>query len=298
MSRDPVIDPVLERTSSSDRGLEHLAVQGVDIAELLAADNRRSRQQALLRFGAPVIGVVAFFTVWQLAVMILDIPRYQLPAPWDIVQHIAGDLSFYIRNGRVTAWEAFLGFTLALVLALIGGTLMAHSPFVERAALPLAVLIQVTPIIAYAPAIVIWFGFGVKSILVITSLVCFVPFLVNSVAGLRSVDPNLLELARSVDARKRVIFWRLRLPSSLPFLFSAARIAVGLALIGSVLGEFFAGSTEGLGYAIKTAQARPIQLIDQLWGSIFVLGLMGGVATLLIGVLERVLLHWHSSQRL
>jgi NitT/TauT family transport system permease protein len=176
--------------------------------------------------------------------------------------------------------------------------LMAHSPFIERASLPLAVLIQVTPIIAYAPAIVIWFGFGLKSILVITSLVCFVPFLVNSVAGLRSVDPNLLELARSVDARRRVIFWRLRVPSSLPFLFSAARIAVGLALIGAVLGEFFAGSTEGLGYAIKTAQARPIQLIDQLWGSIFVLGLMGGVATLLIGAIERVVLHWHSSQRL
>ena len=197
----------------------------------------------------------------------------------------------------MTAWEAFLGFSVALVLAMIGGTLMAHSPFIERASLPIAVLIQVTPIIAYAPAIVIWFGLGFKSILVITSLVCFVPFLVNSVAGLRSVDPNLLELARSVDARKRVIFWRLRLPSSLPFLFSAARIAVGLALIGAVLGEFF-GSSEGLGYAIKTAQARPIQLIDQLWGSIFVLGLMGAIATLLIGAIERSVLHWHSSQRL
>ncbi len=290
-------DPVNVRAASVDGGLDHLAVQGVDITELLAADSRRARQQALLRFGAPVIGVVVFFAVWQLAVTIFDIPRYQLPAPWDILEHIAGDPGFYIRNGRVTAWEALLGFTVALVLALIGGTVMAHSPFIERASLPLAVLIQVTPIIAYAPAIVIWFGFGLKSILVITSLVCFVPFLVNSVAGLRSVDPNLLELAHSVDARKRVIFWRLRLPSSLPFLFSAARIAVGLALIGAVLGEFF-GSSEGLGYAIKTAQARPIQLIDQLWGSIFVLGFMGGVATLLIGALERVVLHWHSSQRL
>jgi NitT/TauT family transport system permease protein len=295
---EPGVDPVLERTESRQGGLDHLAVQGVDITELLAADSRRARQQALLRFGAPVIGVVAFFTVWQLAVTIFDIPRYQLPAPWDVVKHIAGDPGFYIRNGRVTAWEAFLGFSVALVLALLGGTLMAHSPFVERASLPLAVLIQVTPIIAYAPAVVIWFGFGLKSILVITSLVCFVPFLVNSVAGLRSVDPNLLELARSVDARKRVIFWRLRLPSSLPFLFSAARIAVGLALIGAVLGEFFAGSTEGLGYAVKTAQARPVLLIDQLWGSIFVLGLMGGVATLFIGALERWVLHWHSSQRL
>jgi NitT/TauT family transport system permease protein len=284
-------------TGTVAEGLAHVAVPGVDIEELLADDNRRARRQAFLRFGAPVIGVVTFFGVWQLAVMVFDIPRYQLPAPWDILKGIAADPGFYIRNARVTTWEAFLGFSVALVLALIGGTLMAHSRFIERATLPLAVLIQVTPIVAYAPAIVIWFGFGLKSILVITALVCFVPFLVNSVAGLRSVDPNLLELARSVDASRSVIFWRLRLPSSLPFLFSAARIAVGLALIGSVLGEFF-GSSEGLGYAIKTAQARPIQLIDQLWGSIFVLGLIGSIATLLISALERVVLHWHSSQRL
>ncbi len=275
---------------------ERVAVPGVDIEELLADDQRRARRSTMLRFGAPVIGVVVFFGLWQFAVTWFDIPRYQLPAPWDVVQHIADDPAFYIRNGRVTAWEAFLGFTIALGLGLTGGTIMAHSRFIERAALPLAVLIQVTPIIAYAPAIVIWFGLGIKSILVITTLVCFVPFLINSVAGLRSVDPNLLELAHSVDARKLVIFWRLRLPSSLPFLFSAARIAVGLALIGAVLGEFF-GSSEGLGYSIKVAQARPIQLIDQLWGSIFVLGLMGATATLFISALERAVLHWHSSQR-
>ena len=134
---------------------------------------------------------------------------------------------------------------------------MAHSPFIERASLPLAVLIQVTPIIAYAPAIVVWLGFGLKPILVITSLVCFVPFLVNSVAGFRSVDPNLLELARSVDARKRgrvlaAPASRRRCPSSSPQPGSPS----ASPSIGAVLGEFFAGSTAGLGYAVKTAQAR------------------------------------------
>jgi NitT/TauT family transport system permease protein len=277
-------------------GAANVAVPGVDIGQLLAADDRRSRRQAFLRFGAPVVGIVAFFGLWQLGVAVFDVPRYQLPAPWDVVKHVADEPGFFVRNARVTAWEAFLGFAFALVLGLSGGIVMARSPFVERAVLPLAVLVQVTPIVAYAPAIVIWFGFGVKSILVVTTLVCFVPFLVNSVAGLRSVDANLLELARSVDARERVILWRLRLPSSLPFLFSAARIAVGLALIGSVLGEFF-GSKEGLGYAIKVAQARPIQLSEQLWGSIFVLALIGSAATLLISGLERWVLHWHSSQR-
>lgn len=281
---------------SPDAEIERDAAAAVDVQRLLAADARRSRRSFALRFVAPVVGLAAFFLLWELWVVVFDVKRFVLPAPSDVLQGIADDPEFYIRNARVTVWEAFLGFTIAAILGLAAGSVMAHSEFVERAALPLAVLIQVTPIIAYAPAIVIWFGFGVTSILVITALVCFVPFLVNAVAGLRSVDPDLLELARSVDASTWTIYRRLRLPSSLPFLFSAARIAVGLALIGAVLGEFF-GSREGLGYAIKVAQARPIQLIDQLWGSIFVLGFIGAVATLLLSGIERIALRWHSSQR-
>ncbi len=281
-----------ERASA---GLADVPAGGVDPA--IAMPPRRGRWRSAAMLLAPVIGLAVFFGLWQLAVEVFDIERFVLPAPWDILQHLADDPGFYISNARTTIWEEFLGFTIAAVCALAAATVMAHSRFVERASLPLAVLIQVTPIIAYAPAVVVWLGFGLRPILVITALVCFVPFLVNAVAGLRSVEPSLLELAQSVDARRRVVFWRLRLPSSLPYLFSAARIAVGLALIGAVLGEFFAGTTSGLGYAVKTAQARPIQLLDQLWGSIFVLGFIGAAATLLITAIERVVLHWHSSQR-
>jgi len=195
-----------------------------------------------------------------------------------------------------TMWEAFLGFMIAFVVAIFVATIMAHSRFMERAILPLAVLIQVTPIIAYTPAIVIWQGFGLKSILMVTALVCFVPFLINGVAGLRSVDPNLIELARSVNASKREVYFKLRVPSALPNLFSAARIAVGLALIGAVLGEFFAGSTSGLGYTIKVAQNRGTLRL-QLWGSIYVLAFIGSAATILITVAEKYVLHWHSSQK-
>lgn len=245
---------------------------------------------------APVIGVIVFFLVWQYGVKMFGIEKFVLPRPSDILSSINGDRSFYIRNARTTMWEAFLGFLIALVLALAAATLMAHSRFIERAVLPLAVLVQVTPIIAYAPAIVIWQGFGLRSILVMTSLVCFVPFLINGVVGMRSVDPNLIELSRSVDASRREVFLRLRLPSALPNLFSAARIAVGLALIGAVLGEFFAGSRSGLGYAVKVGQARP-DLRMQLWGAIYVLAFVGAAATLLISTIERFALHWHSSQQ-
>lgn len=242
----------------------------------------------------PIVGVGGFLLVWQLLVTVLDIPQFELPAPSAILRHIASDPSFYATNARVTLWEAFLGFLLGLAGALAAATAMAHSRFIEQAVTPLAVLVQVTPLIAYAPALVIWLGFGMKPILVGTAVVCFVPFLFNAVVGFRSIDPATHELLRSVNASKREVFFRLRVPHALPYLFSAARIAVGLALIGAVLTEFFAGVRSGLGWAVKQAQSFNLAL--QLWGSIFVLAFLGAAATVLIGVLERVVLRWHSSQ--
>ena len=259
------------------------------------AARRPSRTGRVVRAVAPpIVGVGGFLLLWQLLVTVLDIQQFELPAPWPILQHIASDPWFYISNARVTLWEAFLGFWLGLASALAAATVMAHSRFVEQAITPLAVLVQVTPLIAYAPALVIWLGFGMKPILVGTALVCFVPFLFNAVVGFRSIDPATHELLRSVDASKWEVFRRLRVPHALPYLFSAARIAVGLALIGAVLTEFFAGVTSGLGWAVKVAQSRNLAL--QLWGSIFVLAFLGAAATALIGVLERVVLRWHSSQ--
>jgi NitT/TauT family transport system permease protein len=268
---------------------------GTTAASAVPPVRRPSRASRALRTVLPpLVGVGGFLLLWQLLVTVLDIPQFELPAPSAILRHIASDPAFYITNARVTLWEAFLGFLLGLAGALAVATVMAHSRFIEQAVTPLAVLVQVTPLIAYAPALVIWLGFGLKPILVGTALVCFVPFLFNAVVGFRSIDPATHELLRSVDASRREVFLRLRVPHALPYLFSAARIAVGLALIGAVLTEFFAGVTSGLGYAVKQAQAFNLAL--QLWGSIFVLAFMGATATILIGVLERVALRWHSSQ--
>jgi NitT/TauT family transport system permease protein len=266
-----------------------------DVVAGVALKSRRSRGTVIRSMLAPTVGVVGFLVLWQFLVWVFDIKQFELPAPYDIVRHLWSDPSFYFENARSTLWEATLGFVLGLATALVGATIMAHNRFIENAVLPLAVLIQVTPIIAYAPAAVIWLGFGLKPILLITSLVCFVPFLFNAVTGFRSIEPAAHELLRSVNASRREVFLRLRVPSALPYLFSAARIAVGLALIGAVLGEFFAGVNRGLGYAVKTAQVRP-GLALQLWGSIYVLAFLGAAAITLISVAERMVLRWHSSQ--
>jgi NitT/TauT family transport system permease protein len=244
---------------------------------------------------APVLGLTLFLLGWQAFVKVFDIPQYELPSPSDILGHLFSDPSFYWDNARTTLWEAFLGFTVAFLVAMVIASILAHSRFLERLSTPIVVLAQVTPLIAYAPAIVIWFGFGLKPIVIMTAIVCGVPFLLNAVTGLRSVDPSLLELARSVNANRWEIYVRLRLPSALPNVFVAARVAVGLALLGAVLGEFFAGVSSGLGYAVKVAQNRNLPL--QLWASVYVLAALGAAAIILISAVERLVLHWHASQR-
>lgn len=268
----------------------------VDAAPPARRDTRSTRPAiALARAIAPVVGVIVPLAIWQLYVKVADVKQQLLPAPWDVIDHIGGDPGFYVDNARPTLWAALVGFLLGFAVALVWAIVLSQSRFLERASMPWVVILQVTPLIAYAPAIVVWRGFGFRSVIVITAICCFVPFLVNGVAGLRSVDPNLLELARSVDASRAEILLHLRLPAALPHLFAGARIAIGMALMGAVLGEFFAGAKSGLGFAIKLAQSRALSL--QLWGSVFVLALLGSLAISLLTLVERFVLHWHSSQR-
>lgn len=244
---------------------------------------------------APAVGVVGALALWELAVIVFDVRPSLIPRPTKILGAINGDRGFYWRHARATIWEAAAGFAFAFVIAMVTAAVMAHLRFLERAISPLLILLQVTPIIAYAPAVVLWIGFGFRSIVTITAISCYVPFVVNATIGFRSVDPTLIELARSVDASRLEVFVRLRVPSALPGLFSAARIAVGLALIGAVLGEWFGVVDQGLGYAVKIAQSKVLLL--QLWGAIYILALIGGLAIVAIGVAERLVLHWHASQR-
>lgn len=245
-------------------------------------------------FIAPAAGLLLLFGVWEAYVRIANVRRIMLPTPSSIVAHILDEPGFYWRNAQVTMIEAGWGFLLAFVVACALAIVMAHSRFVERAAFPVIIMIQSTPIVALAPVFLVWFGFGMMPKVLIAALLAWIPFVTNAFTGFRSIDANTFELTQSVNASKWEVFWRLRVPHSLPYLFSAGRICLGLALIGAVVGEFFAGSTAGLGNAARVAQSR--QLVDQLWGSIFVLAFIGIAATLVLMAIERRVLRWHSSQ--
>jgi len=178
---------------------------------------------------------------------------------------------------------------------MIVASVMAHSRFMERASLPVIVLLQSTPVAVLVPVFLLWFGFSAWPKILTAALFAWIPFVTNALTGLRAIDVDTYELLRSVDASRWEVYWKLRIPHSLPYLFSAGRICIGLALVGAVVGEFF-NSREGLGNAARVAQSR--LLVDQLWGSVFVLAFIGVVAVLAFGAVERRVLRWHASQSL
>lgn len=244
---------------------------------------------------AGAIGLAVFLGTWEAIVRVFDVKRYVLLPPSTIVAELLDEPGFYWEQTTVTALAALLGYLLALAVAVAWGALMARLRFLEHATGPVAVLIQVTPIVAYAPSVVLWLGAGLRPIVLLTSLICLVPLLFNVVAGLRAADPAALEVLASVDASSWEQLRRVRLPSSLPYLFAATRTCVGLALIGAVLAEQFALVDRGLGQLIRRAFA--FSAFEQVWAAIFATALLGAVLIALLTVAERRLLRWHASQR-
>ena len=230
--------------------------------------------------------------VWEAWTWLNDVPVYILPAPSEVLRRVAGDLSLFAGEGLVTLGEALSGFVLGTGLALLGATAMAHSRILERSLLPLAILVKVTPIVAVAPLFVIWFGFGVMPKILIAALISFFPALVNGITGFRSVDPGSMDFMRSLKASRREIFFALRVPSSMPYLFAAFRVSVPLSVIGAVVAEWFSAD-RGLGSVIIVAHNN----LDMptLFGAIFSLAVIGIGLTILVSVIERKVLFWHES---
>ena len=247
------------------------------------------------RFAAPAIGLLVFFGAWELLVRAFDVRTFVLLRPSTILGELLAHPGFYWSNMLVTAKEALLGYLVALVVALLWGAVMARSRFLEQASTPVAVLIQVTPIVAYAPSAVLWLGRGLKPIVFITGLICLVPLLFGVTSGLRSADPAALDLMTTVDAAPWDVVRRVRLPYALPYLFSATRTCVGLALIGAVLAEWYALVDQGLGRRIQ--EAIDFNQSRQLWASIYTVALLGGGTIVLLNVVERRVLHWHPAAR-
>jgi len=240
----------------------------------------------------PVVALIIVGIAWELWTDLAAVKEYIVPAPSAVLERLFGDLGHFARHGGITLLEAMAGFALGSAIAFTGATLMAHSRFLERSLFPLAVLVKVTPVVAVAPLFVIWFGFGSFPKVLIAALITFFPVLVNSMTGLRSVNPGALDFFRSVNASTREIFLKLRVPSSLPFLFAAFRISIPLSVIGAVVGEWFSGD-RGLGSVIIVAHNN----LDMptLFSAILTLAFIGITLTILTSYAEKRVLFWHAS---
>ena len=248
-----------------------------------------------LRLLAPALGIVVLLAVWQVAVEAFDIRPFVLSSPSDIVGYLADAPGDFLRASGVTALHALVGLLLALVLSIGIGAALSASVTLERATQPILSLVQVTPFAAYIPAVVLWLGADDPPVRFIATLVCIPGFTFAAVAGMRSADPASRELFASIDASRWAVLWRLRLPSAMPSLLTAARYNTGLALIVAYLVEGSNFADRGLGAIGRRAAAY--SLGDALWATIFCMALLGSIALLLIGLIERSLLSWHASQR-
>jgi NitT/TauT family transport system permease protein len=239
----------------------------------------------------PLVALAVLIGAWQLYAMHNP---FVIPTVPKIFHELTSRPGFYLRNALTTLREALVGAALGMGIAFVLAVLMSYVRIVERAVLPLAVILNVTPIIAVAPALVVAFGFGPTPKYIITAVLVFFPFLINSLIGLRSADPLALDVLKTLNASHTEILWRLRLPSSLPFLCAGARICVPLSLIGAVVAEFVAaGQTNGLGTLIVTAAS--LSDLPTIYASVVVLAVMGIALFVLVVLIQRRLLAWHSS---
>lgn len=246
--------------------------------------------RAALREWIPALAVFfGILLIWQVTDILLDVPPYILPSPADILSEMSERLPHLLRELGWTMLEAVGGFLLGGGIAFMMAAIFVHVRVVERSLYPWAVVLQTVPIVAIAPLLTIWFGFGLSPKIVIAAIICFFPMLVNSTRGLRAISPQALELMRILSASRWDIFVRLRLPSSLPHVFSGLKVASTLSVIGAIVAEF-TGADRGIGYLVVAASYR----IDTrlMFAGITLSSAAGILFFNLISGLEHVLLRW------
>jgi NitT/TauT family transport system permease protein len=258
---------------------------------------RKARYFAWLRRTAAsvlpaLIAITLVFAAWEAWVELKDIKAYLVPAPSAVFVRLYDDPWFFAEEGLHTLEAALLGFLVGGGIAIALATVMSQARVLERSIFPLAILVKVTPIVAIAPLLTIWFGFGLMPKVFIAALIVFFPIMVNALIGFRSVNPNSLALFESLAASRFEVFWRLRLPSSLPYLFAAFRFSIPLSVIGAVVAEWFSGD-RGLGSVIYIANNNLD--MDTAFAGVFTLAILGVGLFVLTTIVERRVLFWHES---
>jgi ABC-type nitrate/sulfonate/bicarbonate transport system permease component len=243
---------------------------------------------------AALLGLWEIAARWDWIADALRIEPFLIPAPSDVAESLVDDRELLADNAWVTLQEVVLGFAIAAVAGFAFALVLHLSDLMRRAFYPLLMASQTVPVIAIAPILVVWLGFGIGPKLVIIALVCFFPVTVNTLDGLRSVDPELPRMMRTLDADRGQILRRVEIPSTLPFLFSGLKIAAVISVIGAVFGEW-SGAGEGLGHLILVAQGQ-LQTA-RVFAAVVVLSALAIAMFGLLTLAERRLAWWRAPAR-
>ena len=241
--------------------------------------------------------LLALLGTWQILVPALEISDLVLPTPLAILRSLwSGFYSgLYGSHALVTIGEAAAGFAIAALMGLLVGAAIAQSKLAERVIYPYLIALQTIPKIAIAPLIIIWFGYGMSSKIVVSAMLAFFPVLVNVIVGLKSCDAGKLDVMRSLSASPLQTFWMLRLPNALPFVFAGLNIAVVFALLGAIVGEFV-GAQKGVGSIILQANANLD--VPRIFSLLVVLSAIGLTSYLCLELLRRRILFWSETDQL
>lgn len=247
----------------------------------------------LVRILAPLILLLLLLAAWELSVYWFDVKPFILPAPSQVFTAFIENISMLTWHGAVTFSEILLG----LLLGGLGGIFLAivvfYSPMLDKALYPLIIGSQMIPVFAIAPILIVWMGYGLWPKVTVAALISFFPLVVNVSDGLREPTEEAVDLFRSLGATRRQVFWKLRLPASLPTLFSGLKVSATLSVVGATIGEWV-GSHQGLGYLMLQSNAR--LRMNLVFAAILMLAILGLLLFGALRIIERRVVHWRAAK--
>jgi NitT/TauT family transport system permease protein len=238
--------------------------------------------------------ILMLLLLWDIVVRLFKIPPYLIPPPLAVVRELGKEWPMLLSQSLPTLYATLGGFAASALVGVPIAMWIAHSRTVESFVYPLLVFSQSIPKVAIAPLFVVWFGFGIVPKVIAAFLLGFFPVVVSTVQGFKSIEPDVIDLARSMGAKPLKIFMKFRLPQALPSIFSGLKVSVTLAVVGAVVGEFV-GSNSGIGFVLQRATGTFD--LPLMFAALVVLSTMGVLLFLVVEMVERWLMPWHASQR-
>jgi ABC-type nitrate/sulfonate/bicarbonate transport system permease component len=242
---------------------------------------------------APFLSGIVFLFIWDIAVRLRHLPTYILPGPVQIINTLMANNSLLLKHSVSTIEEAMLGFGLATVIAFAVAFILNNVNWLNQALYPVIILSQTIPIITLAPLFLIWFGWGILPKIIVVILVCFFPIVISFLQGLNSVDPDQINLFRSMGASRIAIFNMVKLPVALPSFFSGLKISASYSIMAAVIGEWL-GAEQGLGYFMTISQKS--FRVDRVLAVVVVIAILSLLIVKALDIAERFLTPWNRGE--